>query len=212
MYDSSRTIPIEAVTVLATNGKVTMTDSTGRYQVDVRERDSIWFSYQGKPTPKYPVLKIADVTQFDIALRLKVDVMQEVRIRTRSYKADSIQNRKDYKKIFDFQRPNLGTMTSIGPMGAGIDINELIRLFQFRRNAATVRFQQRLVQEERDKFIDRRFNRILVRRLTNLEDEQLEEFMKTYRPDFEFASATSDYDFQSYIKRAAENYKMKKRI
>ena len=212
MYDSSRTYPIEAVTVMGTNGKITMTDSLGRYQIEVGERDSIWFSFLGKPTPKYPVLKIADVTQFDIALRLKVDVMQEVKIRTRSYKADSIQNRKDYAKIFNYQKPGLGTMTSIGPMGAGIDINELIRLFQFRKNAATLRFQERLVQEERDKFIDRRFNKILVRRLTGFDGNELEEFMIKYRPDFEFTAATSDYDFQAYIKKAAEDYKKTKPI
>ena len=94
VYDSSRRFAIEAVTVLSTGGKATMTDSLGKYQLDVSEKDSIWFSFLGKPTPKYPVLKITDVSQFDIALRLKVDVMKEVRIRSRVYKEDSIQNHR----------------------------------------------------------------------------------------------------------------------
>ena len=83
VFDSSRIYRIEAVTVMSTNGKMTMTDSLGRYQINVGEKDSIWFSYLGKPTPKYPVLKIADVNQFDIALRLKSDVMKEVIVRNR---------------------------------------------------------------------------------------------------------------------------------
>ena len=113
VFDSSRIYPIELVTVQSTAGKMTMTDSNGHYSIDVAEKDSIWFSFLGRPTPKYPVLKIADVTQFDIALRLKNDVMKEVRIRNRNYKEDSIQNRKDYAKAFNFQRPSLSTMTSV---------------------------------------------------------------------------------------------------
>lgn len=188
-----------------------MTDTLGRYEISVGEKDSVWFSFLGKPTPKYAILKIADVSQFDIALRLKMDVMQEIKIRTRSYKEDSIQNRKDYAKIFNFERPNISTMTSIGPMGAGIDINELIRVFQFKKNKATLKFQQRLQQEEKDKFIDRRFNKGLVHRLTELQGIELDEFMKLFRPGFEFAAGTNDYDFQFYIKKALEIYKNQKR-
>jgi hypothetical protein len=197
---------------MSTNGRLTMTDSLGHYQIDVREKDSVWFSFLGKPTPKYPVLKIADVTQFDIALRLKVDVLQEVRIKTRNYKEDSIQNRKDYAKIFNYQKPSLSTMTSVGPMGAGIDVAELIRLFQFRKNKAALKFQERLLEEEKEKFIDRRFNKGLVRRLTELDGDELNQFMERFRPGFEFAAGTSDYDFQFYIKRAAEVYKSLKNI
>ena len=76
VFDSSRLYRVEAVTVMSSGGKMTMTDSLGHYQIIVGEKDSIWFSYLGKPTPKYPVLKIVDVNQFDISLRLKSDVMK----------------------------------------------------------------------------------------------------------------------------------------
>ena len=151
VYDSSRLYPVELVTVQTTGGKLTMTDSTGFYSIEVAEKDSVWFSFLGKPTPKYPVLKIADVMQFDIALRLKNDVMKEVRIRNRNYKEDSIQNRRDYAKAFDFRRPSLGSMTSVTSSGVGFDIGEIIRLFQFRKNRSMEKFRERLEQEEREK-------------------------------------------------------------
>jgi hypothetical protein len=210
VYDSSRIYPIEAVIIMSTGGHGAMTDSMGHYQIEVAENDSIWFSFQGKSTPKYAVLKIPDVTQFDIALRLKMDVMQEVKIRTRNYHLDSLQNRKDYAKIFDFHRPSIGTMTSIGPSGAGIDLDELIRVFQFRKNRVNERFRERLIQEERDKFVDHRFNKALVKRLTGLEGAELDLFMVRYRPSFEFASYTNDYNFQLYIKNSFEEYKRNK--
>lgn len=211
VLDSSRIFPIELVTVQSTGGKITATDTSGFYSIDVAEKDSIWFSYQGKPTPKYPVLKIADVSQFDIALRIKIDVMREVRIKTRNYKEDSIQNRRDYAKAFDFARPSLGTMTSVNSSGVGFDVAEIIRLFQFRKNRNMEKFRERLEQEERDKFVDRRFSKGLVKRITGIQkEEELADFMKKYRPTFEFTSGTSDYDFQFFIKIAYDEYKKRK--
>ncbi|RYF84580.1 MAG: hypothetical protein EON98_08825 [Chitinophagaceae bacterium] len=213
VLDSSRIYPIELVTVQSTGGKIAVTDSTGFYTIAVAEKDSIWFSYQGKPTPKYPVLKIADVNQFDIALRLKIDVMKEVRIKTRNYKEDSAQNRKDYAKAFDFRRPSLGTMTSVTSSGVGFDVGEIIRLFQFRKNRSMERFRERLEQEERDKFVDHRFTKGLVKKLTGITgEEELADFMKKYRPTFEFTAGTSEYDFQFFIKIAYEEYKKKKPV
>lgn len=211
VLDSSRTYPIEGVTVYSTGGRLTMTDTTGFYSIPVSEKDSLWFSYLGKFTPKYAVLKMADVTQFDIALRLKADVMKEVVIRTRSYKEDSAQNRKDYAKVFNWRRPSLGTMTSVNSSGVGFDLDEIIRLFQFRKNKSTERFRKRLEQEERDKFVDHRFTKILVKRLTGLTDDaELADFMKLYRPTYSFTAGTSDYDFQFFIRIAYREYKKKK--
>lgn len=206
VYDSSRTYPLEAVSVLTTSGKGTVTTASGSYSIEVGEKDSLWFSYLGKPTIKFPVLKISDVSQFDLALQVPVSVLKEVKVLPRNYKQDSIQNRIDYARAFDFYRPNVGSMTSIGANGAGIDINELIRLFQFRKNRAMERFQQRLLQQERDKYIDHRFNNTLIRRLTGLEGPALAQFALLYRPPYEFALYASDYDMQEYIKETAKKF------
>jgi len=210
VFDSSRLYRIEAVSVMTTGGRMSITDSMGRYQIDVGEKDSIWFSYLGKPTPKYPVLKIPDVNQFNIALQLKTDVMAEIKIKTRSYREDSVQNRKDYAKIFDFHRPNIASMTTIGPTGAGIDLDELIRVFQFRKNKQTEKFKERLEEQERQKSIDHRFSKLLVKRLTALDGNDLDVFMIRYRPSYAFALVASDYDFQLYIKKCYELFKQTK--
>jgi len=202
--------PLIAVSVMSTNGKGTSTNDKGQYEIEVGEKDSVWFSYFNKPTRKYPVLKIYDVNKFDIALQTYNQVLDEVTIRKRSYRMDSIQNRIDYAKIFNYRKPSLETMTSIGPTGAGIDIQELIRLFQFRKNKATLKFQERLLLQEREKFVDYKFNRGLVRLLTGLEGEELEAFMLHYRPTVEFILEHTEYEFQAYIRKSAEEFKKKK--
>lgn len=205
VFDSSRQHPLEAVSVLSTSGSGTITDANGHYNIMVSEQDSIWFSYLGKPTQKFPVLRIADISQFNISLQVGITVMRELKIRPRNYREDSLQNRQDYAKVFNFQKPNIGTMTSMGPSGAGIDINELIRAFQFRKNRSMQRFQDRLIAQEQEKYVDYRFSKALVLRLTGLSGEAQEVFMKAYRPAYEFALYASDYDFQAYIK---ESFKM----
>jgi hypothetical protein len=210
VYDGTRTYPLEGVSVITTNGRGTATNASGFYSIDVLEKDSIWFSYLQKPTTKFPVSKITNVAQFDIALQIEVPILKEVIIKPRDYRMDSIQNRIDYEKAFNFRRPSFESMTSIGPMGAGIDVNELIRLFQFRKNQSSERFRERLLLNERDNFIDYRFNRGVVRRLTKLTGDDLERFMMLYRPSFTFTLYSSDYDFHEYIKLSYQKYSKQK--
>jgi len=209
VYDSSRIYPLEAVTVLSTSGKGTFTNSMGGYEIDVREKDSVWFSYLGKPTMKFSVLKMTDPLHFDIALHINVTVLKGVTVMPRDYRLDSIQNRRDYAKVFDFERPKLRpTMGGgAGGVGVGFDLDEIIRMFQFRRNKNMLKFQERLVGQEHEKFIDHRFNKQLVRRLTNLNSENLDSFMVIYRPTYQFTLLASDYEFQSYIKKCYEYFK-----
>ena len=209
VYDSSRLYAVQSVTVLSTGGKGTFTDAKGDYEIEVGEKDSIWFSYLGKPTVKFPVLKMTDPLHFDISIQINIMVLKGVTVSPRNYRLDSLQNRRDYAKIFNYEKPRLGTVTSGrgDQVGVGFDLDEIIRMFQFRRNKNMLGFQQRLIQQEQDKFIDHRFNKQVVRRLTNLTDPALDSFMVMYRPTYEFALVTSDYDFQSYIKKCYEQFK-----
>ena len=208
VYDSSRIYPMESVTVLSTSGRGVFTDSNGHYEIQVNEKDSIWFSYLGKPTIKYPVLKMNDPLHFDIAIQRNVGLLKEVRVFPRNYRLDSIQNRIDYAKVFNYEKPKLKPTVAESGVGVGFDLDEIIRMFQFRRNKMMLKFQQRLLEMEQDKFIDHRFNKALVRRLTDLSGEKLDSFMVLYRPSYQFTLASPDYDFQLYIKKCYEIFSL----
>ncbi len=205
VYDSSRNYPLELVSVLSTSGGGTITNSEGYYEIEVTEKDSLWFSYLNKPTIKFPVLKIANPLGFDISLQVSVPTLKEVKIRQRNYKQDSTQNRQDYSKIFNYQKPKL--KTSMTGMGVGFDLDEIINIFRFQRNRSIASFQRRLIMQEQDKSIDHRFNKALVRRLTLLESPELDSFMLLYRPSFTFTQMAGDYEFQYYIKTAFFRFK-----
>lgn len=184
-----------------------MTNDDGHYEIEVEEKDSIWFSYLGKPTKKFPVLKIANPFEFDISIQVNVPTMKEVKIRPKNYKFDSLQNRLDYAKIFNYQKPKLKVVTPQFGVGAGFDLDEIINMFRFRRNRSMAAFQQRLLLQEEDKFIDHRFNKALVRRLTLLDGNELDSFMRVFRPGYSFTHLSGDYEFQLYIKTSLYRFK-----
>jgi hypothetical protein len=104
--------------------------------------------------------------------------------------------------VFNYQKPKLRTVTPQYGAGAGFDLNEIINMFRFRRNRNMESFQRRLLLEEQDKFIDHRFNKALVRRLTKLDGKELDSFMQVYRPSYTFTKFAGEYEFQYYIKEA----------
>jgi len=209
VYDSTKTYPVISVSVITSSGKGTVTDVFGNYEIEVKEGDSVWFSYLNKPTVKYAVAKIFDASRFDIALHVNVPVLKEVIVRPRDYKLDSLKNRVDYAEAFNWQKPKLSpSVNSDGSVG--FDLEEIIRIFQFRKNKSAAAFKERLLAEEREKFIDHRFNKALVLRLTGSVGAERDSFMLFCRPTYEMCLYTSDYDFQYYIKKCYEAYKLQK--
>ncbi len=126
-----RTRPLDGVSVMSVLGRGTATDSNGNYVVTVRWEDSIFFSYLGRATAKYAVSGINSSTGFDIALHVDPTELREVRVMPKDYHMDSLQNRKDYEKYFNFKKPGVkvsGTNGNDG-LGVGMDLNELINFF-----------------------------------------------------------------------------------
>jgi hypothetical protein len=66
------------------------------------------------------------------------------------------------------------------------------------------------LNEEREKFIDHRFSKALVLRLTGLVGAARDSFMIRCRPSYEFCLFAGEYDFQHYIKQCYEAYKLQK--
>jgi hypothetical protein len=201
VYDVSAKTPMESVTVLTTAGRGTMTDSMGRYSIKVSERDSIIFSYQNKMTPKYPVAKMESLTQFDMSLHVYVYSLPNVTIRGRSYRMDSLMNRQEYAKYFNFSKPNPLKSVNVANGGVGMDPNEIINMFRFKRNRQLAELSERLQREEQDKYVDYRFNKAFIKKLTLLDGEELKEFMYKYRPPYDYAVLTNELEMGYYIQQ-----------
>jgi hypothetical protein len=213
VFDMTQQVPLVGVSVMRTNGTGTITDSLGRYSIYVHETDSIWFSYLGRGTPKYPVASIPNQQNFEISLHVNVTELKPVMVKPRNYHLDSIANREEYAKAFNFRKPGIGIVAPNTQNAAvGVDLDQLIDVFNFRKNRRMAAFRDRLMEEEKEKFIDHRFNRALVIRLTQLRGVELDTFMTRYKPDLIFIESATDYELQSYIKKCFEKYTKLKEI
>jgi hypothetical protein len=208
VYNMYRTKPLDGVSVISTSGRGTATDSSGSYVITVDLKDSIYFSYLGKATVKFPIKEINYFSGFDISLHVDPVELKEVKVTPRDYRADSLQNRKDYEKYFDYKKPGFKvTDGSAGlGMGAGVDLNALIEMFEFNKIRRAKAFQKRLIEDEHEKYVDHRFNPSIVLKITHLKGDELDSFMTRYRPSYDFCTRATDYDLFDYIKLAFQEY------
>lgn len=214
VYDASKVIPVKNVLVKSSNGMMTITDSTGHYNIAASDKDSLTFIYREKPTAKFAVKQIENIGSFDISLHVKVTekfrTLKEVRVFSKNFREDSIANRQEYAKIFNYQRPGIKTTSSNYSGTPGLDLDEFINIFRFKRNRQIKHLQNRLLDQEQEKYINYRFNKILVKRVTHLEGKNLDDFMVRYRPDFAFIQTATTVNFYQYILNAS--YQFKKEI
>jgi hypothetical protein len=138
--------------------------------------------------------------------------LPEVRVRNSYYKLDSIQNRNDYAKYFNYQPPGLKLSSSqnlFGPNGLtiGFDLDEIINSFRFKRNRNLQFLQNRLISQEQEKYVNYRFTKVFVKKLTHIEGDELTKFMDYCRPDYAVLALLNDLELGLYIEKKYAVYK-----
>ena len=68
-------------------------------------------------------------------------------------------------------------------------------------------FQNRMILEEQQKFIDSRFTKALVRQITGFNERDIERFMKLWRPPYELVAFSEEYQYYQYILDASRYFK-----
>lgn len=212
VYDISGRRPIESVIVYSNNNHA-FTDSIGRYIITVKAKDSIWFSLFGKNTHKYPLDTVEDLRNFNVMIHVAGFDLPEVRVRNSYYKLDSIQNRKDYAQFFNYRAPGIrlggGNQQMFGPSGLtiGLDLDEIINMFRIKRNRNLQFLQTRLLKQEQEKYVQYRFTKRFVIKLTHLEGAQLDSFMEYCRPSYEILGLLNDLELGYYIQKKFQAFK-----
>jgi hypothetical protein len=210
VLDKSKANFVEGVRVFSTSGKIAITDSTGHYLLKASEADSIYFVYNGKPTQKFAIKTIPNPSQFDVSIHIdlkgKTNVLQEVVVFGKTYKQDSLENRINYAKAFNFRKAQIETSTLPGG-GVGFDANELFGMFRFKYNKSMRKLQERVEIQEQERYVKYRFNKTFVQRVTQLKGAQLDTFMVRYKPSFLFCRGADEITFNQYLLNCSYQYK-----
>lgn len=197
-------LPLAGVSIRNINTKsITISNRDGLYTITANNNDTILFRAIGY----IPLAMRAMIIPRPLYLRSQVIDLQGVEIVKRNYLKDSLERREAYKKGFNFRRPKVQEVVKIGFPYIAVNIHQLYKALSFKSNKKADVFKERLINFERDQYVDQRFTPELVANLTGLDGDSLQHFINRNRPSYEFAVSASQYDLLLFIKQAVEKYR-----
>jgi hypothetical protein len=91
-----------------------------------------------------------------------------------------------------------------GADGVGVTLN----IFRNSGSAAHQRvgLKKRLEKEEEDYYVDSRYNKDFVAKITHLKGDSLLQFMRRYRPSYDYCRKAANVDILVYISDSYKQY------
>ena len=169
----------------------------GLFQLEVKKGELIEFTKVGYQTVRIRIVSEKEPAYYKIVMNKAPIQLREVDIRGKplDFQKDSIRYREVYDVVLRKEHKE------------DIDMRSMPLAMLSKKNREEWAFQKMYAAWEREKYIDFTFNERLVSRITYLKDEELKQFMKRYRPDYDFLRSASDYEYLDYIKRCYFQYK-----
>lgn len=187
------------VTVTNLNSHETnLSDLGGNYRIPSQPGDTIMFSSAGYHSDSL----ITESFQFgkanSVFLRPNIVLLRSVKVdETNKYRSDSAERREDYGfiynkkhpvKLWNEKRPGDDPGFNFSPIG----------YFSMKEKQKR-KLRERIIQEEKDYYVDFRFSRSRVSQLSGLRGDSMQLFMVRYRPSYEFCRNASNQDMLLYI-------------
>ncbi|MBS1530851.1 MAG: hypothetical protein JSU01_11120 [Bacteroidetes bacterium] len=208
LADSTRK-PI-AATIITHSGQ-TASNNNGEFAVRVAGiGDTIKVFAIGYNPSVYPI-KSTKQEHLVIYLKPNTILLNDVLIKAeRNHQKDSLDRRKEYSKVFNYQPPKVKDALVAPPSNVPftfVSVDLLTLLNSLTKNGdPKYKFQKLLLKDEQANYIATRFNRGLVTRTTGLKGDSLNMFMEKYYPRVDWIRTASDYDIIIYIKTKAAEF------
>lgn len=199
--------------------QTTFTDERGYFSIYVLPHDTLYY-YVNKLARSipYPVDSIKDWNAYAIAIQTidydiamarkygtpidKVDAsinLGNVTVTARNYHKDSLQNRLEYDKIFNYKNP---------PINPFSPVQTIYDLLSFKKKKRIKRMRKDLLFEEEQGYVDTRFNKTVVKRSIGkaIDDAVLDAYMRRYRPTYAQSIGMEDLSMVMYIRKTFKLY------
>jgi hypothetical protein len=187
-----------------TEQRYDLSEEDGSYRMQAAPGDHIAFSSVGYKTDTLTVTASLLTAACPIYLDIRPQTLQAVRVGEFSnYQLDSMDRRKEYAWVYDHGNTPKVAKDRQGSDGVGVQLN----IFRNSSTAAKQRIhlENRLEKEEEDFYVDSRYNKDYVTKITHLKGDSLKEFMKRYRPSYDYCRRAANVDILIYIN---DSYKL----
>lgn len=172
----------------------------GFFELVVNEGDNIYVTYVGYKSKSLRIRAEDAEDVKRIMLVPKPVQLKDVTIYRgpTEYQKDSLKRASLYKGAFEYERQK-SVMTPV---------TSVYQKFS-KKYRNLQRFQDQIVDIEKQKFIDTRYSPELVQALTKLSEDSLAVFMNSYPMEFEYARAASELEIKMWIKYNFQDYLLK---
>jgi len=216
VVDQETGLPI-ALATLASGTVLAFTGADGLFTLSgIRLGDTISVTCIG-----YKRFQLAVGIQNRLIVRLEPIsiVLDQVSVSAlRDYRADSIRNRKEYAKVFNYQAPGLKDVfinranTAYTPNTYNASPNNATQLVSVnllavmgllaKNKAPESELQKILIRDEEATYVDHIFSKQKVMEITAMKGDSLQDFMAMYRPTIQQIKKMSGYDLITYIRKS----------
>lgn len=184
-------------------------DMGGNYKISATIGDVLVFSSVGyKPDTVRVVAFILD-SGYNVLLRQETKSLPMVNVQgdLNKYQQDSLNRRDEYNHIYQ-RAPHKAVGGATPTEGAGIVVSPIN---YFSKKEKQVRqLKKRLRDNEETFYVDFRFSRTYVSKLTRLQGDSLSMFMQRYTPSYKFCRQTSPEAMVLYINECLMSFKKHK--
>jgi hypothetical protein len=187
-----------------TQQRYDLSEENGSYRIQVTPGDHVAFSSVGYIADTVTITASMLTADYPLYLEVRAQTLQSVRVGEFSnYQLDSMDRHKEYAWVYDHTTPPRVNQKHEGD-GVGVTLNV------FRNTSSKEKQREklakRLEKEEEDYYIDSRYNRDYVTKYTHLKGDSLDEFMKKYRPSYDYCRKAASVDLLVYINDSYKQY------
>ncbi|MES2275145.1 MAG: hypothetical protein V4592_03925 [Bacteroidota bacterium] len=191
---------VRVAQVLVTNKKtnaVIVTDDLGSFTIKAAIGDTLEFAKLEYTSIQIPVTGLPDMVIFiqPVIHLSQVNIVGE----TKQQEVNSIMG--DYRKKGVYYSGKPSALSAIAS-----PLNGLYSLFG--KDPKNARHFAAMSQKDLEAAQDsKKYNRAIVKKITNLPDEEIQKFMDAYTPSHDDLLKWNDYEVIDYIKKSLESYK-----
>jgi hypothetical protein len=188
-----------------TEQRYDLSEENGSYRIQAAPGDHIAFSSVGYMADTVTVTASLLTAEYTVYLDVRAQTLQAVRVgQFSNYQLDSMDRRKEYAWVYDHDNTPHVAKDRQGSDGVGVTLN----IFRNSGSAAHQRkdLKKRLEKEEEEYYVDSRYNKDYVSRITHLKGDSLLQFMRRYRPSFDYCRKAANVDILVYISDSYKQY------
>ena len=184
-------------------------DLGGNFKILAKVGDILVFSNIGYMPDTVKVVSYVIDSGYNVMLRPETRSLPMVSVQGdfNKYQLDSLKRREDYKYIYERGKPKIvGGSTPTN--GAGINISPVT--FFSKKEKEVRHLKKRLGQNEENYYVDYKFSKSYVAKLTRLQGDSLQLFMKRYTPSYSYCRKTSSDGMLLYINESLKSFLKRK--